>query len=575
MAVRVGLDDLSRERAGRLRVAPGLPFEQARGAGLAGVLVPALAVVALGVLWLALFDPITGFAPGTDAGVYLYAGQQLLHGVAPYRGVFDNKGPLLYLTNAVGLILGGGSFWGVFALEYGLLAASTVLLFRVLRRRVGWLLAGLAILFFVLAVPHIVSGDHEEEYGVVLQCCALFALARRPGAARATATWVAVGAAGAGALLLKPTDCGLWVALAICGLATARGRRGVAGRAAAGAAAGAALVIGPVLVYLALVGAVGAFGAAYIGFNVLYVGGHTLGDRLASLAFDASRISYAATAAVAVAWALTTRRLFAARRAGVTDTLALLAVVWLPVEIALSATSGYSRLQYAFPWLLPATLLLGLALVDLYGLAGRAVGARASAPRPPAPASAPARRTLRLAVVTTAALAALALGGLVMPAEALLHNLAGGVVHAHRWEAVRPQARREASFVDARTRAGSYVLVWGGYDATVNFLADRRSPSRYVMQLALYFPGYAPREVPVFLREIETHRPALVLDTSPSYGLAWGTAVPSLASMGRGWTSVTPAVARAWAPVFAWLHAHYRPAGRLPFPPGWPVYVPR
>jgi hypothetical protein len=34
-------------------------------------------------------------------------------------------------------------------------------------------------------------------------------------------------------------------------------------------------------------------------------------------------------------------------------------------------------------------------------------------------------------------------------------------------------------------------------------------------------------------------------------------------------------VARAWSPVFVWMRARYRLAGRLPFAPGWPVYVPR
>jgi hypothetical protein len=29
----------------------------------------------LGVLWFARFDPITGFAPHTDDGLYLYIGQ--------------------------------------------------------------------------------------------------------------------------------------------------------------------------------------------------------------------------------------------------------------------------------------------------------------------------------------------------------------------------------------------------------------------------------------------------------------------------------------------------------------------
>ena len=135
---------------------------------LAGLLVPLGLAVLLTILWFARFNPITHFTPSTDDGLYLYIGQQLLKGAAPYRDVFDNKSPLLYLVSALGLALGAGSFWGAYVLEYCLLVASTVLTYLVLRARVGWLVAGLAALFFVLEVGHITGGDHEEEYAVVL-----------------------------------------------------------------------------------------------------------------------------------------------------------------------------------------------------------------------------------------------------------------------------------------------------------------------------------------------------------------------------------------------------------------------
>jgi hypothetical protein len=115
--------------------------------------------------------------------------------------------------------------------------------------------------------------------------------------------------------------------------------------------------------------------------------------------------------------------------------------------------------------------------------------------------------------------------------------------------------------------------VWGGYEASVNMLSNRRSPSRYVMQLALYYDAYAAKGVPEFLRELKAHPPVLILDSSPSFGAEWGVAVPPIDSTNNPWASKPAPISAAWSAVFAYLHQHYRRAGTVPFAPSWPVYV--
>ncbi len=99
-------------------------LEEGARSRLVGPLVPIGLALLLGVFWFAVHNPIN-FIPHSDSSVYLYIGQHLLKGAVPYRDTFDNKGPLLYLVNALGLTLGAGSFWGVYVLEYSLLALST------------------------------------------------------------------------------------------------------------------------------------------------------------------------------------------------------------------------------------------------------------------------------------------------------------------------------------------------------------------------------------------------------------------------------------------------------------------
>jgi 4-amino-4-deoxy-L-arabinose transferase-like glycosyltransferase len=528
-------------------------------------------VVLLGVLWFARFDPITGFVPHTDDGLYLYIGQQLLRGAAPYRDVFDNKGPLLYLVNAFGLVLGGGSFWGVYALEYVLLSVTAALAYLILKVRVGRLAALLAVLFFVLEIAHVVAGDHEEEYEVVVQCLALFALCRRPAIEPRLRWWFVAGVLGTGAFLLKPTGVGFWAALLVAvALVCLRSGQWRTWLPRLWAAAGGAVLAGAAcLAYLGAVGALHPFVADYFGFNIMYSGHSGAADRLSSVWYGAGRLGYLAVAAVLVAWLLTARRVV--RRRGSlegADGLALVCVIWLPVEVVLAATSGYSRLQYYFLWLLPATMLLAYGLAQLSRPAGREHAAGRVQPSRLQPGR--SRLSLPAALLAVAAFA-----GLLAPTATLLHELGGSLVHHRLYAARRPQAEQIAAYVDRHTAPDAKVLVWGGYDATINFLAKRRSPTRYPMQLALYYPDYAATGVPEFLRELKADPPALILDSSPSYGPQWGTAVPSLAATSAQWGSSPPAVRTAWASVSTYIHARYRRVGTLGFAPEWPVYVRR
>lgn len=67
----------------------------------------------------------------------------------------------------------------------------------------------------------------------------------------------------------------------------------------------------------------------------------------------------------------------------------------------------------------------------------------------------------------------------------------------------------------------------------------------------------------------------MILDTSPSFGAAWGQAVPPIASTTHPWEEAPPAFRKAWDGVFAYLQAHHRRAQTLPFYPNWIVYLPR
>src|SRR5215470_11276925 len=74
---------------------------------------------------------------GRDSGVFLYAGSRILAGQVPYRDVWDHKGPLIYYIDALGLLIGHGSRWGVWLLEVGALGAGAGLAYAGLTESLG------------------------------------------------------------------------------------------------------------------------------------------------------------------------------------------------------------------------------------------------------------------------------------------------------------------------------------------------------------------------------------------------------------------------------------------------------
>jgi len=84
------------------------------------------------------------------------------------------------------------------------------------------------------------------------------------------------------------------------------------------------------------------------------------------------------------------------------------------------------------------------------------------------------------------------------------------------WEPAGRNPRVDvARYVMDTTSDSDTVLMWG-IETTVNFLAGRRSPTRFVFQHPLYRPIDYPAAgmVEEFLAGIKAARPALIIDTS-------------------------------------------------------------
>jgi hypothetical protein len=466
-----------------------------------------------------------GRDPAEDSGVFFYAAQRLLDGGAPYRDIWDHKPPGVYFVDAVGLAIGGRT--GVWLVQVAFLVAAALLGYRAFRREFGATAALVGSLAWLVALPRLFLEPGQtsfvEFYALPLQFGALVLVAiRPPTAARA----VAIGALGGAALLLKPTLVGLWIAIGIVTLL--QRRRGAVGPLAL-TALGASVPLVIVVLWAAARGVLGEMVDQALVYNRVYAGFAPVSERFEAV-ISGLRLTLpsglAIVAAAAWLYAVVTRR-FA-------PTLLAVALAAFPLELVLS-TWGRGYHYYFIAWLPPMAILAAFAASELRRVATGRV----------------ARPVLTVAV----------LGMSVVPAL-LVANLS-----------LRTDARRfssAAAFVASNTRPQETVLIWGSH-AEVLFLAQRRSPTRYVYQYAaLATRGYAtPARVEEFLADLRRARPALILDASSE---SFVTPPLDLAGL-HAWTS--PEAQYAPLPdlerVVEFIAANYDRAGTEPTT-GWPLW---
>lgn len=62
-------------------------------------------------------SPIYPFNDWVDSNCFMTIGKSMLHGLVPYRDLYDHKGPLLYMIHAIAALVSDTTFLGVYFLE--------------------------------------------------------------------------------------------------------------------------------------------------------------------------------------------------------------------------------------------------------------------------------------------------------------------------------------------------------------------------------------------------------------------------------------------------------------------------
>ncbi|RLC98020.1 MAG: hypothetical protein DRI77_06025 [Chloroflexi bacterium] len=496
--------------------------------------------------------PLHREIPTRDSGVFLYIGQQILDGKIPYRDVWDHKPPVIHYINALGLFIGNGSVWGVSFLEFGALYLAGVLSYIFTKRALGVAPAIFGVIAcFVTLTLLLGGGNFTEEFALPCQFAALYLFWQSEQ--RGDYSWrgFLIGVTAAISFLLKQNLIGVHLSIVTFLLLTRASQRRWHDLFfhLTTIFLGAASIILIVGLYFACQGALNNLWNNVFEYNFAYFI-TTIGNRTTALVAGLVLTSLSGMSILALVTWFTGVIYMLRDKSEIKDkkALLLLSLVNLPIEFFLVAVSGKAYSHYYIAWLPVFTILTSffayVFTVRFY-------------PR--------LRTASKMARVMSVYLWVFVFMGMIYwPGTTLIKQM---VTLSNARQATGHQM---AEYIKRSTNASDYVLIWGA-ETSVNFVACRQSPTRFVYQYPLYTRGYqSVALIKEFLDSIATNKPVLVVDTSPSNEL-----IPPLDPIAREkWSlaSENYGILPAMDSVFDYIASNYRLKEKVG-QEQWPVYV--
>lgn len=428
--------------------------------------------------------------PDRDNGIYLYLGKTILDGKLPYVDAWEQKPPLIFYINALGLTIGNGSRWGVFALEFAAVFLAGWFFFRLAKSLWGFETAILSSVIWLLSLePILQGGNFTEEYSLPLNFLSLglFWLAEQK---QKPVYYFWIGICFALSFFIRPNNAGVQFAIGLSLLLGwgLRGRSASPFKGAAWFSLGASLPALTILLYFLSRGILGEM--IEVGFLYNFGYGSNL-DVLGSLSNGSARLAVIWWLAFIgyFLWALRVWNAYQRDRS-LPRPLDLAPLILLPLEIVLSGLSGRNYAHYFICWL-PA-----MAFLSAYGIAE-------------------ALRTVSSAGNRGAAL-------LMILLVSFLFAVHPNTVPAYRRAMERlafdraqgiDQIAPVAEYIREHTDPSDTVLVWSSRPG-INFMAQRISPTAYFGYPAYVHPNYMSKYEAIFLNDIMTDPPQLIVDSS-------------------------------------------------------------
>lgn len=228
---------------------------------------------------------------GADNAIFLTVGKAITQGWVPYVDIVENKGPVLFLLNALPQFFMDGTL-GVFMIEALMMVGATLLILNMARKLQGEKKSAFCAIapvgaYFATLTNSINSGNFGEEYNLFLLVVGLWALVRAVTGAKKR-QWFSpflLGFATAAIALIKVSDAPASCVIILFYLIWMALEKRSFWKDFFACIAGIALISVPVFIYLGVNGAIGPMFEEYILSNFSHVGGEE------ELGFIAARVA--------------------------------------------------------------------------------------------------------------------------------------------------------------------------------------------------------------------------------------------------------------------------------------------
>ncbi len=413
----------------------------------------------LGLLILGILsNPLFSY-PGRDGGIFLYIGSLILKGKIPYLDVWENKGPLVFYINALGLFLTNGSRWGVWLLEFLFFLGAGYIGYTLVKRLMGMIPALIGTFIWITAAGNTLQGGNfSEEYSLLFSFIAvLFYLKSLERSDHKIYTFL-VGVSLGANILLRPNNIGMQAGAAGAYFVLAilsRDWRLLFQRAIL-MLFGVVVVLAPVVLYFTLQGALQEMINVVLVFNAQYSEGGGLTRILEGLLNASASIGFVFVVIALLGYGLS---LFSFFKRQAVDTLLgkflLILVIGWPIEAVLSSLSGRNYPHYFLGW----SPYLGLLAAYLTYIFLRKFAPRAE------------QYTF---VFLLALLAILPIGKINVWKNygAVLAQIVSSETDVDYRDPV-------TSYIRENTAPQDEVFVWG-FRPIINFASDRESPASFL-----------------------------------------------------------------------------------------------
>ena len=213
-----------------------------------------------------------GTETGTDSSVFKTVALMMQHGFMPYVNTFDHKGPLIYIYNYFGNLIGG--YRGVLIFESISLWATLIYLYKIARLKCDSAISYvITILSFSLLFKYFEGGNLTEEYALPFISCSLYIFLdyicnNKVNKGRLILCGLSCGSV----LMLRPNMIGTWFIFSFVVLLQCIKNRKYKDliKFIEYFIIGVLIIFIPIITWLVLNGAIKEFWNAYIVFNGIY-----------------------------------------------------------------------------------------------------------------------------------------------------------------------------------------------------------------------------------------------------------------------------------------------------------------